>query len=62
MLKKIVYILKRIIMAVFVIYSYNKLAISEYLFIPMNYFTISLVSFLGIPSIIMIVLFSLFCL
>ncbi|MBQ9853546.1 MAG: pro-sigmaK processing inhibitor BofA family protein [Bacilli bacterium] len=62
MLKKIVYILKRIIMAVFVIYSYNKLAISEYLFIPMNYFTISLVGFLGIPSIIMIVLFSLFCL
>ena len=61
MLKKIFNLVKKFIVAVLLIYAYNKIALPSDLFIPMNIFTILLVTFCGIPSIIMLVLFSLVC-
>ena len=61
MLKKIFNLLKKIIIAVLLIYAYNKMTLPLDLFIPMNIFTILLVTFCGIPSIIMLILFSLVC-
>lgn len=60
-LKKIFNLLKKFIMAVLFIYAYNKIAMPSSLFIPMNVYTILLVTFCGIPSIIMLILFSLIC-
>ena len=61
MLKKIFDIFKKFILAVLLIYAYNKMALPLNIFIPMNVFTILMVMFCGIPSIIMLVLFSLVC-
>ena len=61
MLKKIFDVFKKFILAVLLIYAYNKMALPLNMFIPMNVFTILLVMFCGIPSIIMLVLFSLVC-
>ena len=61
MLKKIFDMFKKFILAVLLIYAYNKMALPLNMFIPMNVFTILMVMFCGIPSIIMLVLFSLVC-
>ena len=61
MFKKIFNIIKKFIVAVLLIYAYNKMALPLDLFIPMNLFTILLVTLFGIPSIIMLILFSLVC-
>ena len=61
MIKKIFNIIKKFIVAVLFIYAYNKMTLPLDIFIPMNMITILLVTFCGIPSIIMLVLFSLFC-
>jgi len=61
MFSKIFVILKKIIVSVLIIYAYNKLAMPLNVIIPMNVITIMLVTCCGIPSIIMLVLFSLVC-
>ncbi|MBQ2872695.1 MAG: pro-sigmaK processing inhibitor BofA family protein [Bacilli bacterium] len=61
MIKKICNLVKKFILAVLLIYAYNKMTLPLDLFIPMNIFTILLVTFCGIPSIIMLILFSLVC-
>lgn len=61
MIKKIFNLFKKFIVSVLLIYAYNKIALPSSLFIPMNILTILLVTFCGIPSIIMLVLFSLVC-
>ena len=61
MFKKIFNVVKKIIISVLLIYAYNKMMLPMSLFIPMNFFTILLVSFCGIPAIIMLVMFSLVC-
>ena len=61
MLNKVLNFLKKIIVSVLIIYAYNKLAIPLDVIIPMNVITILMVFFCGIPSIIMLVLFSLIC-
>lgn len=61
MLKTIFNIIKKIIMAVLFIYAYNKLALPLNVIIPMNVITVCLVAICGIPSILMLVLFSLVC-
>lgn len=57
MIKKIFMVLKKIIVAVLLIYAFNNMAVSLNLFIPMNIFTILLVTICGIPSIIMLVMY-----
>jgi len=61
MIKKVFNLIRKFIVAVLLIYAYNKIAMPSDLFIPMNVFTILLVTFCGVPSIIMLVLFSLVC-
>lgn len=61
MIKKIFVLLKRIVVAILLVYAFNKMALPLNLFIPMNMWTISLVVFCGVPSIIMLILFSLVC-
>ena len=61
MLKKVFDVVKRIIMAVLFIYTYNKLALPLNIIIPINVVTVFLVALCGIPSILTLVLFSLVC-
>lgn len=61
MIKKLFKIIQKFIVAVLLIYAYNKMTLPLDLFIPMNIFTVSLVTLCGIPSIIMLILFSLIC-
>ena len=59
MLKKLFNIVKKVIMSVLFIYAYNKLTLPLDVVIPMNVITVCLVALCGIPSILMLVLFSL---
>ena len=61
MLKKIFNIIRKLVVAVLLIYAYNKLAVPFNVVIPINIITVLLVSLGGIPSIMMLVLFSLLC-
>lgn len=61
MLKKIFNVVKKVIMSVLFIYAYNKLTLPLDVVIPMNVITVCLVALCGIPSILMLVLFSLVC-
>ena len=61
MFSKIIIVAKRIIMAALFIYAYNKLTLPLNVIIPINIITILLVASCGIPSILMLVLFSLVC-
>lgn len=56
MLKKIFTILKRIVMAVFLLYGYNLLAVPLNFIIPINIITVSLVAILGIPALLSLIL------
>ena len=58
MLKKLLLLIKKVIVAVLLIYAFNNVAISLNVFIPINLFTILLVVSGGIPSIMMLVLYS----
>lgn len=60
MIKKIFSLVKKIILSFLLIYAYNKLTLPYDLFIPINIFTVALVTILGIPSIVMLILFYLF--
>lgn len=61
MLKNIFNIIKKIILSVLLIYAYNKIALPLNVVIPINFLTVLLVFICGIPSILMLVLFSLVC-
>ena len=61
MFKMLITVIKRIVMAFLFIYAYNKLALPLNYVIPINIVTIFLVSLCGIPSILMLVLFSMVC-
>ena len=61
MLKRIFLIIKKIILSVLLIYAYNKLAFPLNVVIPINIVTVLMVFICGIPSILVLVLFSLIC-
>lgn len=61
MFNKMFNVIKKFITAVLLIYAYNKIAVPVDLYIPMNIFTVLLVTFCGLPSIVMLILFSLIC-
>lgn len=61
MFKKIFNVIKKLILSVLFIYAYNKLALPLNVVIPINIVTVILVSLCGIPSILMLILFSLVC-
>ena len=61
MLKRIFLIIKKIILSILLIYAYNKLALPLNVVIPINIVTVLMVFICGIPSILVLVLFSLIC-
>lgn len=61
MFKKIFNLLKRFIFGVLFIYAFNEMSLPLNVIIPINVFTVILVLLCGIPSILMLVLFSLVC-
>ena len=52
--------LKRLIMSIILLYTYNLLAVNVNMIIPINLTTICSVSFLGIPGFFVLVLFRTF--
>lgn len=61
MFKMIFNLFKKFIFGILFIYAFNKMSLPLNVIIPINVFTVFLVSFCGIPSILMLVLFSLVC-
>lgn len=53
-------VLKRLILSFVLLYTYNLLAIYVNLIIPINIITIGLVTILGIPGFIMLVVYKMF--
>ena len=56
MLKKIFIILKKVVMAVFLLYGYNLLAAPLNFIIPINIITVALVAILGVPALLSLIL------
>lgn len=52
MLKKILTFLKKVVFSFFFLYGYNLIAAPLNLFIPINIFTIGILTLLGIPALI----------
>ena len=59
MIKKILKVVKKIIMAVLIIYTYNMIALPLNVPIPINVLTILIVTVLGLPSMLVLIIFSL---
>lgn len=57
MLKKLFVFLKRIIFAFLFLYAYNKFGISFNAFVPINIFTVILVSMFGLPGLFGLIIF-----
>lgn len=55
MIKKILELIKKIIFSTFFLYAYNLIAAPLNLFIPINIFTILLLSILGLPSLLALI-------
>ncbi len=58
MIIKFFHIIKKVILAALFIYSFDVFAISLNLSIPINFFTILLVTFFDVPAMFCLVLFS----
>lgn len=55
-------LIKKIIVSAFLLYGYNLIACNFNMIIPINLYTISGVTFLGIPSILALIIFKIFIL
>lgn len=56
-MKKVFALLKRVLFAPFLLYLYNMVASPLDLIVPINSITILIVGFLGIPGLVMLLLF-----
>ncbi len=52
MFKKIRKILKRVLVSIFLVYSFNLIASSLQIIIPLNFYTIGTITILGAPSLL----------
>ncbi len=59
-MKKVFEYIKRFILGAFVLYGYNIIAANFNLVIPINFFTIGLIAFLGTPSILALIILKMF--
>lgn len=55
-MKKILLVLKKIVISYIVLYGYNLIAVNFSLVIPINLITVLLVTILGVPSLIALIL------
>lgn len=53
-MKKLLKIVKKIVIGALLLYSYNLIAVSFNMTIPINYITILLVAFLDLPAILLL--------
>ncbi len=56
-MKKIMLLIKKIVLSAFVLYGYNLIAVNFNMIIPINYITVGLMTVLGAPVLIALVLF-----
>lgn len=56
-LKKIMLLIKKIVLSAFVLYGYNLIAVNFNMIIPINYITVGLMTILGAPVLVALVLF-----
>lgn len=54
-MKKILFIVRRIIFAFCIIYAFNLIVVGLEIFIPLNIVTISVVSLLGMPGLLSLI-------
>ena len=59
-MKNVISFLKSFVVAPFILYVFNLMAVGLDLFIPINVFTVVIVGLLKIPGFIMLVIFSIF--
>lgn len=55
-MKKVAYFIKKITLAFIILYTYNLIAISFNMIIPINFFTIILLTFLDAPGLMLLVI------
>lgn len=55
MLKKIFKYIKRIILSIFILYGYNLISQSLGLMIPINIYTVALLTIFGIPALLALI-------
>ena len=60
MFNKVFFLIRRLILSMFIIYAYNSLVISFNMIIPINISTITLVSIFGVVAMIELIIFSFF--
>ena len=54
-MKKVIKYFRPFILAPFILYIFDKMAVGLDIFIPINIFTVVIVGFLGIPGLIMLI-------
>ena len=59
-MKNVISFLKSFVVAPFILYVFNLMAVGLDLFIPINVFTVVIVGLLKIPGFIMLIIFSIF--
>ena len=55
-MKNILIIIKKVIMSYIILYGYNLIAVNFNMVIPINVITILLITFLGVPSLLALLL------
>ena len=60
MIKKIILVIKKIIVAILFIYTYNIFVFPLGITLPINLLNVIIVSFFGLPAVIALCLFSIF--
>ncbi|MDO5002623.1 MAG: pro-sigmaK processing inhibitor BofA family protein [bacterium] len=56
-MKKVFEILKKVVLSFVILYSYNLIAVNFNMIIPINLFTVLIVSILGAPALLALILF-----
>lgn len=56
-MKKVFEILKKVVLSFAILYSYNLIAVNFNMIIPINLFTVLIVSILGAPALLALILF-----
>lgn len=56
-MKNIMLLIKKIVLSAFVLYGYNLIAVNFNMIIPINYITVGLMTILGGPVLVALVLF-----
>lgn len=56
-MKNIMLLIKKIVLSTFVLYGYNLIAVNFNMIIPINYITVGLMTILGAPVLVALVLF-----